>query len=370
MLRGAIIGFGDLATRGPVPAWRRGRDVEIVGAADVRPVERAALETHLPGARWYDSSEELLADARLDFVDIATPPSSHAPLIRRALERGLHVLCEKPLVHSLDDLGALRALAGRMGRVLHTVHNWHHAPIVRRTAALVREGAIGRVTRVDWHTLRTRPAVTSDGDEENWRFDPLIAGGGGAGGHGWAGFFGVPGWGGGGAAAGGGRPATARGHRRVGGGPGGRAAAPPARAARRHPTWAAAASRSQGCRADGGAAPRRPARAGRGRARAAADGRGGAAAAAPNRPGGRARRVCGHPSAQGARRRRGSARGNPHQHAQRRRAGHATRGAPHRDPSGERRPPGALAPFAPGGGAPAGDALRRSVADRGDRDRR
>ena len=194
MLRGAIIGFGNIAIQGHVPAWRRRRDVEIVGAADVRPVQRAALETHLPGTRWYDSSEELLADARLDFVDISTPPSSHAPLIRRALERGLHVLCEKPLVHSLDDLGALRALAGRMGRVLHTVHNWHHAPIVRRTAALVREGAIGRVTRVDWHTLRTRPAVTNDGDEENWRFDPLIAGGGVLADHGWHVFYVVQGW--------------------------------------------------------------------------------------------------------------------------------------------------------------------------------
>src|SRR6266700_2709475 len=166
MLRGAIIGFGNIAIQGHVPAWRRRRDVEIVGAADVRPVQRAALETHLPGARWYDSSEELLADARLDFVDISTPPSSHAPLIRRALERGLHVLCEKPLVHSLDDLGALRALAGR----------------------------IGRVTRVDWHTLRTRPAVTNDGDEENWRFDPLIAGGGVLADHGWHVFYVVQGW--------------------------------------------------------------------------------------------------------------------------------------------------------------------------------
>src|SRR2546422_6655720 len=201
MLRGAIIGFGNIAIQGHVPAWRRRRDVEMVGAADVRPVQRAALETHLPGARWYDSSEELLADARLDFVDIATPPSSHAPLIRRALERGLHVLCEKPLVHSLDDLGALRALAGRMGRVLHTVHNWHHAPIVRRTAALVREGAIGRVTRVDWHTLRTRPAVTNDGDEENWRFGPPIAGGGGPGRPRLHRVLPAPGLGGGGAAA-------------------------------------------------------------------------------------------------------------------------------------------------------------------------
>jgi predicted dehydrogenase len=194
MLRGAIIGFGTIAVQGHVPAWRRRRDVEIVAATDTRPVQRAALESHLPGARWYDSADELLADARLDFVDIATPPSTHAPLIRQALERHLHVLCEKPLVHSLDDLGALRALAEGAGRVLHTVNNWHHAPIVRRTGALVREGAIGRVTRVEWHTLRTQPAVTSDGAEANWRLDPLIAGGGVLADHGWHVFYVVQRW--------------------------------------------------------------------------------------------------------------------------------------------------------------------------------
>src|SRR5437667_3040119 len=146
MLRGAIIGFGNIAIQGHVPAWRRRRDVEIVGAADIRPVQRAALETYLPGARWYDSSEELLADARLDFVDISTPPSSHAPLIRRALERGLHVLCEKPLVHALDDVDALRAVAVLMGGVVQTVNHCQDASTLRRSAALVREGATGRVT--------------------------------------------------------------------------------------------------------------------------------------------------------------------------------------------------------------------------------
>src|SRR2546426_6916273 len=192
MLRGAIIGFGNIAIQGHVPAWRRRHDVEIVAGTDARPARRAAFATHLPGARWYDSADALLADARLDFVDICTPPSSHAPLILGALERGLHVLCEKPLVHSLDDLGALRVRAEGRGRVLHTVNNWHHAPIVRRTAALVRDGAIGRVTRVEWHTLRTRPAVAGDGDAENWRLDPQIAGGGGLADHGRDGFYVLP----------------------------------------------------------------------------------------------------------------------------------------------------------------------------------
>lgn len=194
MLRGAVIGFGNIAVQGHVPAWRRRADVAIVAATDARPEQRAALQAELPGARWYDTVEALLAEAPLDFVDVCTPPSSHAPLVRTALERGLHVLCEKPLVHSPDDLAALRALAAQAGRVLHTVHNWHHAPIVRRTAELVREGAVGNVERVAWQTLRTRPAVAVGEDAGNWRVDPQIAGGGVLTDHGWHVFYVLQRW--------------------------------------------------------------------------------------------------------------------------------------------------------------------------------
>jgi len=157
MRRGAIIGLGNVALHGHLPGWRRRRDVEIVAVTDARPDQEALLSAHAPGARWYATSTELLAEAAVDFVDICTPPRSHAPLIRSALERGVDVLCEKPLVGALDDLAPLARLAEKTGRVLHTVHNWHHAPIVRRTAELIREGRIGRVNRVVWHTLRTRP---------------------------------------------------------------------------------------------------------------------------------------------------------------------------------------------------------------------
>src|SRR5206468_3984318 len=162
MRRGALIGLGNVALHGHLPGWRRRRDVEIVGGTDARPEQRTVLVAHAPGTRWYPTTAELLSEAALDFVDICTPPASHAALIRSALERGLHVLCEKPLVGARDDLAPLARLAEKTGRVLYTVHNWHHAPIVRRTTELVDEGRIGRVNHVVWHTLRTRPAATGD----------------------------------------------------------------------------------------------------------------------------------------------------------------------------------------------------------------
>ena len=56
----------------------------------------------------------------LDFVDICTPPSSHAPLIEAALTRGLHVLCEKPLVRAPEELARLAGLARRRGAACST----------------------------------------------------------------------------------------------------------------------------------------------------------------------------------------------------------------------------------------------------------
>src|SRR5216683_788362 len=122
MLRGAVIGFGNVAIHGHLPGWLGRPDVRIVAAADARPGQRAECDARLPGARWYDSPDDLLAGEPLDFVDICTPPSSHAPIIWSALGRGLHVLCEKPLVSSHGDLARVTAAAG--GGVL-TDHGWH-----------------------------------------------------------------------------------------------------------------------------------------------------------------------------------------------------------------------------------------------------
>lgn len=191
MLRGAVIGLGNVAIHGHLPGWLGRPDVRIAAVTDARPAQRTQCEARLPGARWYDSPEDLLAGEPLDFVDICTPPSSHAELTLRALDRGLHVLCEKPLVSSPGDLRRVTEAAASAGRVLYTVHNWHHAPILSLTADLIREGEIGRVRHILWETLRVKPAAGGDG---NWRVDPAVAGGGVLTDHGWHVFYVLPAW--------------------------------------------------------------------------------------------------------------------------------------------------------------------------------
>ncbi len=194
MLRGALIGVGNVALHGHLPGWQARSDVAIVAATDVRPAQQAEVATRLPGARWFDSADALLAEAELDFVDICTPPSSHAAAVRLALDRRLHVLCEKPLVFAPAELDELAARAAAADRALYTVHNWHHAPIVRRAHELLTAGAIGPLERVSWETLRLRPAPTGNGTEANWRVDAAIGGGGVLIDHGWHVFYIIGRW--------------------------------------------------------------------------------------------------------------------------------------------------------------------------------
>ncbi|HKD12792.1 MAG TPA: Gfo/Idh/MocA family oxidoreductase, partial [Thermoanaerobaculia bacterium] len=77
-LKGAFIGFGNVARLGHLPVWLSRDDVEIVAAADVRPEGRRALAAALPAARWYESAQTMLAAEDLDFVDVCTPPAFHA----------------------------------------------------------------------------------------------------------------------------------------------------------------------------------------------------------------------------------------------------------------------------------------------------
>jgi predicted dehydrogenase len=191
MLKGAFIGVGNVALLGHLPVWQARSDAAIVAACDARPERREELSRELPGVRWYDTPEDLLSQEPLDFVDICTPPSTHGMLVRQALARSIHVLCEKPLVLAPAELRGLPALSAEKERALVTVHNWLHAPALAKIGELVRSGAIGEIRRVRWETLRTEPAATAG--EENWRLDPE-AGGGILQDHGWHAFYVVSSW--------------------------------------------------------------------------------------------------------------------------------------------------------------------------------
>jgi predicted dehydrogenase len=184
-LTGAIVGFGEVARHGHWPAYAASHQLAIVAIVD-RSAERRELAVSLsPGVRAYESLDALAAEETLDFVDICTPPALHGGPAIASLERGWHVVCEKPFLLDADVLKRARALAEARGVAAVPVHNWKYAPIVREATARLRRGDIGRLERVEIETERLRDFKGADPERPNWRRDPAVAGGGILMDHGW-----------------------------------------------------------------------------------------------------------------------------------------------------------------------------------------
>jgi predicted dehydrogenase len=185
VLKGAIIGFGEVARHGHWPAYAKSCDAKIVAVVDRTKERRKIAHELVPGIATFATIEELADDAEIDFVDICTPPALHGEPMLDALGRGWNVLCEKPLLLDLVELERARTLARETGRAIVPVHNWKYAPIVRQATEMLRSGAIGQLRGVEIETLRIQDCAVADPDHPNWRRDPAIAGGGVLMDHGW-----------------------------------------------------------------------------------------------------------------------------------------------------------------------------------------
>lgn len=183
-LRGAIVGFGFISGKGHLPAYleraKAKGDVRIDAIADVSPARLEEARKALPEARIYSDASELIEKeaGNLDFIDLSTPPYEHARLSIEALQKGLHVLCEKPLATSIDEAKSMLAAAKASKRVLFPCHNYKHAPVVRAIREVIDSGVIGEVRSVYLQTFRNTHAKGVPEWKTHWRRDMRYSGGG------------------------------------------------------------------------------------------------------------------------------------------------------------------------------------------------
>lgn len=175
MIRVALVGAGEWATRAHLPALRSFQSVEVVAcveATEARARRAAAAE----GIRLsYGSIERLLASSdRPDLIAIVCPDDAHAPAASAALEHRIPVFCEKPLA---NDAGTARALAIRARRtgVLATVgYSFRFSPALQALRADLDTGVLGEpwLIEISEHNPQFHPRV---GRTLNWKGDPMHA---------------------------------------------------------------------------------------------------------------------------------------------------------------------------------------------------
>jgi predicted dehydrogenase len=106
---------------------------------------RARWAPSFPGARFTGELDELLADASLDAVVLATPVPTHAALAERVLRAGKHCFVEKPLAQSVADAERVVAAAEETGRTLMVGHLLEYHPGVGKLKEIADSGELGRI---------------------------------------------------------------------------------------------------------------------------------------------------------------------------------------------------------------------------------
>ena len=115
-----------------------------------------AKEQKIPRA--YGSYEALLADPDVDVIYISLPNHLHAKWAIKAVQAGKHVLCEKPLALSVDEVDAIHDAARRHGRVVSEAFMYRHHPQTLKVLEIVKSGSLGllQVIRGSFSFVLTR----------------------------------------------------------------------------------------------------------------------------------------------------------------------------------------------------------------------
>jgi len=194
-IRYAMVGGGRDAFIGAVHRAAMALDGQyaLVAAALSSTPEKSRAsgrDLGLPEERNHGTWQELLADERrrgaderADVVVLVTPNHLHFEPARAFVDAGFHVVCDKPLVHTLAQAEELAALVAARGTLFAVTYNYTGYPMVREARELVRSGAIGAVRKVvvEYHQGWLAGALeSSDNKQSEWRKDPARGGPAGA----------------------------------------------------------------------------------------------------------------------------------------------------------------------------------------------
>lgn len=190
-IRYGMVGGGPGAFIGAVHRKAAALDGEIdlvAGAfsSDPEKSRQQGEELHLDPDRVYDSYAEMAEKEsqlpegdRIDFVSIVTPNHVHFPVAKVFIERGFHVVCDKPMTTTIEEAEDLCRLVEEHDVVFALTHNYTGYPMVKEARELIRNGVIGEMRKIvveypqGW--LATHLEATG-AKQAVWRTDPKQAG--------------------------------------------------------------------------------------------------------------------------------------------------------------------------------------------------
>lgn len=167
MLRVGVLGVGEISGT-HIPAWKRIEEAELCALCDIRPEQMEAYS----GLSHYTDAKEMLDKENLDILDICLPTYLHAEYAALAMERGIHVICEKPVsLHKKDAARLYETAAKNQVRfmVAQVLRFW---PEYLYLKDAYDSGRYGKLLSGVMQRLGTRPGWSW----ENWMTDEKRSG--------------------------------------------------------------------------------------------------------------------------------------------------------------------------------------------------
>ncbi|MFZ3484864.1 Gfo/Idh/MocA family protein [Sphingomonas sp. 3-13AW] len=146
MIKVAVVGLGKMGIS-HLGLVRPIKGVEVTAVCDSTGYILDVLSKYT-GIKTYTDYDKMLAEADLDAVIIATPSRFHVPMVTAAMNKGLHVFCEKPFTLSGSDSQMLADLAAEKGLVNQVGYHYRFTGAFREVKRLLDSGVIGKVSHV------------------------------------------------------------------------------------------------------------------------------------------------------------------------------------------------------------------------------
>jgi predicted dehydrogenase len=147
-LRIGVVGAGWWAVSNHIPILKSRPDVELVAVCRVGRAELAKVQSTFDIPYGTEDYAAMLDEAPMEALVVASPHDLHGAHAIAALEKGLHVLVEKPMTVSATEARAIAELARRKDRHVVVPYGWNFKPYFAEARILVRGGRIGRIRHV------------------------------------------------------------------------------------------------------------------------------------------------------------------------------------------------------------------------------
>lgn len=161
-LRIGIVGLGRVATATHIPVLKQLEDIEITACAEMNQDRISRVKQFFQIPNLFADYREMYDSGLVDAVYICTPPHVHFDSVTAALERGIHVLCEKPMGRNLDEAVGMTTLANERNLVLMPGFKYRYNANLQQAAGIVRSGKLGGVLQVEATFMTPGPYISWD----------------------------------------------------------------------------------------------------------------------------------------------------------------------------------------------------------------